>query len=65
MTDTGDIHVVEHGDGWEVRRVGDSMPLGTYVTKGEAEDRAIAQAEIDGVRALGHELVDEGGIDPV
>ena len=39
-----DIHVLETGQGWEVWRVGDSMPLGTYMTEGEAEERAKAQA---------------------
>lgn len=38
----GTIHVVERGDSWEVWRVGDSMPLGTYVTRGEADEQAEA-----------------------
>lgn len=65
MADTADIHVVEQGDSWEVWRVGDSMPLGSYVTRGEADERATAQAEADGVRVLRHDLPDGGEPDPV
>ncbi len=52
----GTIHIVEQGDGWEVWRQGDSMPLGSYVTQGEAEEHARSQAEIDGVPLEEHEL---------
>jgi hypothetical protein len=61
---TDDIHVVEQGDGWEVRRTGDSMPLGTYLTQGEAEDQARAQAEVDGVAVLDHDLDIAAGPEP-
>lgn len=50
-----DIHVIEMGDGWEVRRVGDSMPLGTYMTEGEARGHADDQAERDGSTVLEEE----------
>ncbi len=51
---TGTIHVVEQGDGWEVRREGDSMPLGRYQTEGEAMELAQAQARLEGVEVEGH-----------
>ncbi|HRW39007.1 MAG: hypothetical protein KDB04_06550 [Acidimicrobiales bacterium] len=44
----GTIHVVERGDSWEVWRQGDSMPLGTYVTRLEADERASAEAAREG-----------------
>ena len=47
-TASGEIHVIERGDSWEVWRRGDSMPLGTYVTRGEAEERAEAAAAAAG-----------------
>ena len=43
-----EIHVLETGQGWEVWRVGDSMPLGSYVTEIEADEQAAAQATLDG-----------------
>ncbi len=43
-----DIHVLETGQGWEVWRLGDSMPLGTYPTEIEADEMAAAQAARDG-----------------
>jgi len=52
---TGSIHVVEQGDGWEVRREGDSMPLGTYLTLAEAEEKAQAQADLDDVAVVEHD----------
>lgn len=64
MTEPADIHVVEQGDSWEVWRVGDSMPLGTFMTLGEAEEKGAAQAEADGVRFRTHELPPHGD-DPV
>ncbi|CAN5552575.1 hypothetical protein BH10ACT1_BH10ACT1_13050 [soil metagenome] len=54
-TEDRNIHVVEQGDGWEVWRKGDSMPLGSYVTQGEAEEQARAQAELDGVQVVDHD----------
>lgn len=64
MTGRGDIHLVEQGDSWEVWRVGDSMPLGTFMTRGEAEAKGEAQAETDGVRFFAHERPPHGE-DPV
>ena len=61
----GNIHVVELGDGWEVRRVGDSMPLGTYLTEGEAVERAQAQADLDGVQVVEHDAGLEAATDEV
>lgn len=51
---TGNIHIVTQGDSWEVRREGDSKPLGTYFTEGEAEEKARAQAALDGVEVVLH-----------
>ncbi|QXC60873.1 hypothetical protein KSP35_21545 [Aquihabitans sp. G128] len=59
-----DIHVVEQGDGWEVWRIGDSMPLGSYVTLGEAEEQAQAQAALDGVAVVDHDAGFEATSDP-
>ncbi len=64
MDEPADIHLVEQGDSWEVWRVGDSMPLGSFMTRGEAEEKGMAQAEADGVRFLTHELPPHGE-DPV
>jgi hypothetical protein len=50
------LHVVERGDSWEVWRRGDSMPLGTYVTSMEAEERAATQAAEEGVEVEDHDL---------
>jgi hypothetical protein len=47
-TASDEIHVIERGDSWEVWRRGDSMPLGTYVTRGEAEERAETAAAAAG-----------------
>jgi hypothetical protein len=55
------LHVLEQGDGWEVWRKGDSMPLGSYVTQGEAEERAAAQAAEEGVQVVEHDRAD---VDP-
>ncbi len=52
-----DIHVVETGENWEVWRKGESMPLGTFFTRSEADERAAAQAAEDGVRYVDHEAV--------
>jgi len=54
--DDRNFHVVEQGDSWEVWRQGDSMPLGTYVTQGEAEEHAQAQADREGVQVVDHDL---------
>lgn len=43
-----DIHVLETGQGWEVWRIGDSMPLGHYPTEIEADAMAAEQAARDG-----------------
>jgi len=59
-----DIHLVELGDSWEVWRQGDSMPLGTFVTRGEAEERGQAQADEDGVGFHPHGLPDDPSDDP-
>ncbi len=56
----GEIHVVERGDGWEVWRHGDSMPLGTYVTRAEADQHAADQSELDGSTVV----VDDLPVDP-
>ena len=72
---TDNIHVVELGDGWEVRRLGDSMPLGTYLTQGEAEEHARAAARDGDAQVVDHELdievddeeptvVDSSAVDP-
>lgn len=58
---TGDIHVVEQGDAWEVWRQGDSMPLGSFLTRGEAVERAAAQARADGVEVTDHSPDDQAG----
>jgi hypothetical protein len=52
-----EIHVLEKGDSWEVWKQGDSMPLGTYVTEGEAVAKAQAAAEAEGPEAsvIGHD----------
>lgn len=50
-----DLHVIEQGDRWEVWRLGDSMPLGTYATLAAAEEQARAQAAVDGVSVVDHE----------
>lgn len=63
--DDGSIHVVEQGDGWEVWRVGDSMPLGTYVTQGEAEEHAQSQALLDGVTVVDHDAGIEADVEEI
>jgi hypothetical protein len=52
-----EIHVLEKGDSWQVWKEGDSMPLGTYVTEGEAiaSAEAAAQAEGPGASVVGHD----------
>lgn len=45
----GNIHLIEQGDAWEVWQEGDSMPLGSYFTRPEAEDAGQAKADADGV----------------
>lgn len=40
------------------------MPLGTYVTRGEADERGACQAEADGVNFITHDLPPHGE-DPV
>ncbi|MCU1372200.1 MAG: hypothetical protein JWO77_3394 [Ilumatobacteraceae bacterium] len=52
-----EIHVLEKGDSWEVWKEGDSMPLGTYPTEGEAVAHAEAAAADAGPQAtvVGHD----------
>lgn len=59
-----DIHLVEQGDSWEVWRAGDSMPLGTYVTRMEAEEHGQTQAAEDGVGFHPHGLDVDADADP-
>ncbi|MGI8757515.1 MAG: hypothetical protein ACR2MB_16985 [Acidimicrobiales bacterium] len=53
-----EIHVFETGQSWEVWRKGDSMPLGTFHTRMEADEHAAAQAEHDHVGYVDDELVE-------
>lgn len=54
-----EIHVLEKGDAWEVWKKGDSMPLGTYPTEGEALEHAEAASAEPDATVIGH---DAGGL---